>query len=91
MEKATRIRYKLVDNVYTSTQSFLNSNGALLSVKISVPEQPASAVYAISIYSNDVVIATENALTLAKAKVLTKVMLKSLGVIFLDEVRNKSE
>lgn len=89
MEKATRIRYKLVDGVYTSTQSFLNSNGALLNIKITKVESP-SIEYMVNVTSNDAVVMTQNTVTLAKAKALSKVMLKSCGVSFLDEVRNKA-
>lgn len=88
MEKSTRIRYKLTDGKYVSTQSFLGNNGVLLTVDL-VP-QSSDGLVSVSVTSSGEVVDTKTVPSLAKGKAVAKLMLKSLGVNFLEEVRNRS-
>jgi hypothetical protein len=87
MDKMTRVRYKLVNNKFVTTQSFLGNNGTLLKVEVTTDNPTVSLV--TSSDTGDTVVVSKPCTNVSKGKVLGKSLLKEYGVSFYEEARKR--
>jgi len=85
--KYTRVRYKLINGVYTSPPFLGGEDVYIATINPSNNELCVSRLKG----SEDVVVIRETYKDIGTAKRIIKVQLKRLGVSFLDELRRKGE